>query len=132
MSPSIRGAAGRSATAAQDIRVMIVDDSAVIRGFVARWLEEEGSISIVSSVSNGVLALKAVERCEPDVVVLDIEMPDLDGMETLPRLLALVPPLQVIMASTLTRRNAAISLEALSKGAADYIAKPSLTRNPDA
>ena len=132
MSPPIPGVAGRLGAAAQDIRVMIVDDSAVVRGFVTRWLEEEGDISIVSSVGNGMLALKAVERSAPDVVVLDIEMPDLDGMETLPRLLAMVPTLQVIMSSTLSRRNAAISLEALSKGAADYIAKPSLTRDPDA
>ena len=71
-----------------------------------------------------------VERVDPDVVVLDIEMPDMDGITALPLLLTKKRDLVVIMASTLTRRNAEISLKALSLGAADYIPKPETKREP--
>ncbi len=110
-------------------RVMIVDDSAVIRGFLARWLKEEGDIEVVASVSNGVYALREFEKCKPEVVILDIEMPEMDGMTALPKLIALDPDVKVIMASTLTLRNANISMQALAKGAADYIPKPESTRH---
>lgn len=109
-------------------RVMIVDDSAVIRGFIARWLKEESDIEVVSSVSNGVYALREFEKSRPEVVILDIEMPEMDGMTALPKLIALDPNVKVIIASTLTLRNADISMKALAKGAADYIPKPESTR----
>lgn len=105
-------------------RVMIVDDSAVIRGIIARWLEEDPTIKIVATAPNGLAALRTVQRVEAELVILDIEMPEMDGMTALPKLIELVPDLQVIMASTLTRRNAEISMQALQRGAADYIAKP--------
>jgi two-component system chemotaxis response regulator CheB len=83
---------------------------------------------VAASLRTGLDAVNQVERANPDVVVLDIEMPDLDGISALPRLLAKKRNLIVIMASTLTRRNAEISFKALSLGAADYIPKPESTR----
>ena len=113
-----------SVSAAEPVRVMVVDDSAVIRGFVSRWLEAEPDVAVVSTVGDGDLALKSIERSAAEVVILDIEMPQLDGLSALPELLKIDPGLKVIMASNLTRRNADVSLRALSMGAADYIAKP--------
>jgi len=104
---------------------MIVDDSAVIRGLTTRWLEADPAVKVVASVSGGELALNALPRNQPDVVVLDIEMPGMDGMTLLPKLLEVEPSLKIIMSSTLTQQNASISLKALASGAADYIAKPS-------
>ena len=116
------------AGAEQPYRVMLVDDSAVIRGLMARWMQTDSSIQIVATASNGLAALKQLDRCDPEVVVLDIEMPEMDGLTALPKLLEVSPDLKVIMASTLTLRNAETSLRALSAGAADYIPKPSTTR----
>ena len=107
--------------------VMLVDDSAVIRGLLARALEKDPQITIAASVANGQMALDTIKRRPVDVVVLDIEMPVMDGLTALPKLLAAQPGLQVIMASTLTRKNADISLQAMRKGAADYIPKPTST-----
>ncbi len=106
------------------IKVMVVDDAVVIRGLLTRWLGEDKNLKVVSSQRNGKLALEDLEKSDPDVVVLDIEMPEMDGMTALPLMLAKKRNLVVIMASTLTRRNAEISLKALSLGAADYVPKP--------
>lgn len=108
------------------VRVMVVDDSAVIRGLLTRTLEGDPRIRVVDSVANGEVAVRrlASDPARIDVVVLDIEMPVMDGLEALPRMLAAKPGLQVIMASTLTRKNAEISLKALRLGAADYLPKP--------
>lgn len=116
------------AGADEPYRVMLVDDSAVIRGLMARWMQADSSIQVVASAGNGLAALRQLDRCDPEVVVLDIEMPEMDGLTALPKLLEAAPDLKVIMASTLTLRNADISLRALSAGAADYIPKPSSTR----
>ncbi|MBO6668198.1 chemotaxis response regulator protein-glutamate methylesterase [Parvibaculum sp.] len=105
-------------------RVMVVDDSAVARGIVTRTLEEEDGIKVVASVPNGLMALKAAGNHEIDVVVLDIEMPELDGLAALPRLLELKPDLKVIMVSSASQRDADISLKTMAMGAADYVAKP--------
>lgn len=112
-------------------RVMIVDDSAIIRGFLSRWLDAESDIEVVAFAATGVVALREFERIRPEVIILDIEMPEMDGLAALPKLVELDPDVQIIMASTLTRRNATISLKALSNGAADYIAKPESTRSPE-
>ncbi|WP_370676877.1 chemotaxis response regulator protein-glutamate methylesterase [Pleomorphomonas sp. PLEO] len=106
------------------IRVMVVDDSVVIRGLLGRWLDEEPKLAVVASHRNGRLAVDDVLRSNPDVVILDIEMPDMDGLTALPLLIEKKRNLVVIVASTLTRRNAEISLKALSLGAADYVPKP--------
>lgn len=110
------------------VRVMIVDDSAVVRGLISRILAEDPEISVVASVSNGQMALTTLERNEVDVVLLDIEMPVMDGMEALPKLLKIDPDIRVIMQSTLTLKGADISIRALEMGAADYIPKPTSTR----
>jgi two-component system chemotaxis response regulator CheB len=109
------------------IRVMLVDDSAVIRGLFTRALESDPELQIVTSVSDGRMAVNALKRQDVDVIVLDIEMPNLDGLSALPLLLEVKPDVNIIMASTLTRRNAEVSLKAMSAGAKDYIAKPSST-----
>jgi two-component system chemotaxis response regulator CheB len=106
------------------IRVMVVDDAAVIRGLLARWIGAEAGLKLVASLRSGREAIEELERADPDVVVLDIDMPDTDGITALPCLMAKRRDLVVIMASTLTRRNAEISLRALALGAADYIPKP--------
>ena len=106
-------------------RVMVVDDSAVIRGLLTKALEADPAIDVVASVQNGQLAVERVGSDDIDVVVLDIEMPVMDGLKALPLIIAAKPGVQVIMASTLTRQNADISIRALRAGAADYVAKPS-------
>jgi two-component system chemotaxis response regulator CheB len=111
---------------------MVVDDSVVIRGLIARWIEAEPDMVVVASLRTGRDAVNQLERVNPDVAVLDIEMPELDGIAALPLLLAKKRNLIVIMASTLTRRNAEISFKALSLGASDYIPKPESTREPAA
>ena len=119
-----------SATASA-IRVMVVDDSAVIRGLITRMLEADPEISVVASVGNGQLAVNQLERHPKliDVIILDIEMPVMDGLTALPLLLKVDPNIKVIMASTLTKRNAEISLRALSAGATEYVPKPSTARD---
>jgi two-component system, chemotaxis family, protein-glutamate methylesterase/glutaminase len=112
--------------------VMVVDDSVVIRGMISRWIGSEPDMVVVASLRTGLEAVNQIDRVDPDVAVLDIEMPELDGISALPRLLAKKKNLAVIMASTLTRRNAEISFKALSLGAADYIPKPESTRQPAA
>jgi two-component system chemotaxis response regulator CheB len=107
---------------------MVVDDSAVVRGLISRMLEEDPKLSVVASVGNGQLAVNAMERHDVEVTILDIEMPVMDGLTALPLLLKADPHLQVIMASTLTLRNADISLKAMEAGAADYIPKPTSSR----
>lgn len=118
--------------AGRRIRVMLVDDAIVVRGLFARWVEAEPDLELVASLRSGRDALDQLERTAPDVVVLDVEMPDLDGISALPLLLKKKRDLVVIMASTVTRRNAEISLRALSLGAADYIPKPTTTREVNA
>jgi two-component system, chemotaxis family, protein-glutamate methylesterase/glutaminase len=116
----------------EPLRVMLVDDSVVIRGMISRWLGSEPDIVVAASLRTGLEAVNQIERINPDIAVLDIEMPDLDGISALPLLLAKKRNLIVIMASTLTRRNAEISFKALSLGASDYIPKPESTREPTA
>src|SRR3954469_25902780 len=110
------------------LRVMVVDDSVVIRGMISRWIGAEPDMEVSASLRTGLDAVNQIERVKPDVAVLDIEMPELDGISALPQLLAKKRDLIIIMASTLTRRNAEISFKALSLGASDYIPKPESTR----
>jgi len=111
-------------TVTDPVRVMVVDDSVVVRGLIGRWLDEDPALAVVASHRNGKLAVDDVLRSNPDVVVLDVEMPEMDGITALPLLLKQKPGLVVVMASTLTRRNAEVSLKCLSLGAADYVPKP--------
>src|SRR5690349_14922794 len=112
----------------EPLRVMVVDDSVVIRGMISRWVGSEPEMVVAASLRTGLDAVNQIERINPDVAVLDIEMPDLDGISALPLLLAKKRNLVIIMASTLPRRNAEISFRALALGASDYIPKPESTR----
>lgn len=103
---------------------MIVDDALVARGFVKRWVDAEPDLELVASLRDGREAIDRIEAVNPDVIVLDIEMPDVDGLTALPLLLQKKPNVAIIMASTLTRRNAEISMKALALGALDCIPKP--------
>lgn len=109
----------------QKIRVMLVDDSAVVRGLIGRWLEGESNIEIAARCHNGLQAVREIANVKPDLVILDIEMPEMDGLEALPLLIKAAPQARILIASSLSKRNAEISLTALAKGAHDYIAKPS-------
>ena len=106
------------------VRVLVVDDSAIARGLITRLIETDAAIKVMGSAPNGEAALSELSRREVDIVVLDIEMPVMDGLTALPLILAAHPAIKVLIASTLSRRNAEISLRALQLGAADYIAKP--------
>jgi two-component system chemotaxis response regulator CheB len=121
-----------AAAVSRRIRVMLVDDAVVVRGLFARWVESEPDLEVVATLRTGREAVDQLERVDPDVVVLDVDMPELDGIAALPLLLEKKHDLVVIMASTLTRRNAEISLRALSLGAADYIPKPGSNREVSA
>ncbi|HVM84725.1 MAG TPA: chemotaxis response regulator protein-glutamate methylesterase [Candidatus Binatia bacterium] len=116
-----------SAAGGGPYRVMIVDDSAVIRGLLTKTVETDAEIKVVSTVGNGQAAIDALKRTDVDIIVLDIEMPVMDGMTALPKLLEARPGVQVIMASTLTLKGASVSMKALSLGAADYLPKPTTT-----
>jgi two-component system, chemotaxis family, protein-glutamate methylesterase/glutaminase len=128
MSIAVAASSPDSALAHEPIRVMVVDDAVVVRGMIMRWVEAEPDMQIVASLRGGREAIEQVERRSPDVVILDVAMPDIDGITALPLLLEKKRDLVVLMASTLTRRNAEISLRALSLGAADYIPKPESNR----
>ena len=113
--------------AERQIRVMIVDDAVVARSMMTRWIDAESDMMIAASARSGREALDRIEATDPDVVLLDVDMPELDGITALPLLLRKQRDLVVIMVSTLTRRSAELSLRALSLGATDYIPKPETT-----
>lgn len=113
----------RIVPAGSRIRVLVVDDSVVIRRLVTHALEEDKRLEVVGSAANGVLALQRITQLCPDVVTLDIEMPEMDGIQTLRQIRRLYPRMVVIMFSTLTERGAAATLDALAAGANDYVPK---------
>lgn len=106
------------------IRVLTVDDAVVVRRMLSDALSTEPDIEIVGTAATGRIALQKIPQCHPDVVTLDIEMPDMDGIETIREIRRLWPALPVIMFSTLTERGAAATLDALAAGASDYVTKP--------
>src|SRR6201997_4373003 len=109
MSVALAGSHVPTSARQEPLRVMVVDDSVVIRGLIGRWIDAEPDMEVAASLRTGLDAVNQVERVNPDVALLDIEMPDLDGIAALPLLLAKKPNLIIIMDSTLTRRNAEIS-----------------------
>lgn len=113
-------------------RVMVVDDSAIIRGFLCRYLSEDPDIEVVTTANNGAVALRQLEANDIEVVVLDIEMPVMDGLTALPKMIDMIPDIQIVMASTLTRKNAEVSLRSLQMGAVDYVPKPETARSVNA
>ncbi len=108
-------------------RVLVVDDSVVCRRLVSSILAEEEGVEVVGTAPNGRIALDKVAQLSPDVVVLDIEMPEMDGLTALAQLRLSHPAVKVIMFSVLTERGAAATLDALALGATDYATKPSAT-----
>jgi two-component system, chemotaxis family, protein-glutamate methylesterase/glutaminase len=109
------------------IRVLVVDDSAVIRRLVSDSLAADSSIEAALTAPNGKIALEKIDQQKPDAVTLDVEMPVMDGLQTLQEIRKKWPRLPVIMFSTLTERGAQTTLDALSIGASDYVTKPSNT-----
>ena len=116
------------AASLRPLKIMIVDDSAVVRGLISRWLEQESDMVLSGLATDGAKGIEKVREVQPDVLILDIEMPNMGGLEALPKLLAAKPGLKVLMASTLTTRGANVTIRALELGAADYIPKPDATR----
>lgn len=106
------------------IRVMVVDDSVVFRRLVSDELASDPMIEVVGTAPNGRIALQKLPQLSPDLVILDIEMPELNGLDALSELRKTYPRLPVIMFSSLTERGAYETLEALARGATDYFAKP--------
>jgi two-component system, chemotaxis family, protein-glutamate methylesterase/glutaminase len=106
------------------IKVLLVDDSALIRGLISQAIGKHPEIAVTGRAANGAIAIALAEELQPDIIILDIEMPVMDGLTALPGLLKAAPRTKVIIASVLTERNAAISLQALSLGASDYLSKP--------
>lgn len=109
------------------VQVMLVDDSTIIRGLISRALTEDPNVKIVATAGNGLMAIQSAKAYQPQVIILDIEMPEMDGITALPKILEVSPHSKVIMASTLTQSNATISMKALELGAVDYLPKPSST-----
>ncbi len=112
------------------IRVLVVDDSAYVRLVVTRMLSAEPYLEVVGQAFNGEQALELADKLQPDVITLDVEMPKLNGLEVLRRLLPR-NPIPVVMLSSLTRHGAQVTLEALSLGAVDFVAKPGSAGVPD-
>lgn len=112
-------------TATKPIRVMIVDDSALMRKLLAEMLSRSSGIEVIDTAMDGQFALEHLRRVQPDVILLDIEMPRLDGLATLDHIMAEYG-LPVVMCSTLTSQGAQATLDALKRGAVDFIEKPSL------
>src|SRR5260370_35429417 len=111
------------------IRILVVDDSVVIRKLLSDTLSGDRALEVVGTASGGRIALAKIALLKPDLITLDIEMPVMNGLETLVAVRKLYPKLPVIMFSTLTEHGAAATLDALSLGASDYATKPSNTGN---
>jgi len=114
------------------IRILVVDDSVVARRVISDILSEEDGLEVVGTAPNGRIALTKIERLQPDLVTLDIDMPELDGMETLGLIRSDFPGIDTIMVSNLTQRGARVTVDALFMGAADYVTKATRTSSPEA
>ncbi len=124
--------AAKDLSARGKIRVLVVDDAVVVRRVVSSTLDDDPDLEVAGTAADGRMALERVESLKPDVVLLDVEMPTMDGLETLQALRRTHPRLPVIMFSSLTERGAAVTTDALLLGADDYVAKPGGTHMSDA
>src|SRR5215470_5766214 len=106
------------------IRVLVVDDAVVFRRLLAEELSSDPALEVAGTAANGRIALARMAQVSPDVVILDVEMPEMDGLATLAELRKTYPRLPVIMFSVLTEREAEATLDALALGASDYFTKP--------
>lgn len=118
------GSNDRAAGGAGSVRVMLVDDSGVSRAILGQWLAAAPGIDIVGTANNGEQAIERVRTFDPDVILLDLEMPRLGGIEALPQLTKRAPDAKIVLVSTLSTRGARITMEGLRKGAVDALAKP--------
>jgi len=114
----------RTIAAGARIRVLVVDDSEVTRRVISDMLSRDPLIEVVGGAHNGIVALERIAQLKPDLITLDVTMPELDGIETLRRIRREDRNLMVVMVSALTNRGAAITLDALTLGANDYVLKP--------
>jgi two-component system chemotaxis response regulator CheB len=111
------------------IRILTIDDSVVIRRLLADAVAADPELELVGSAPNGRIGLAKLAQLRPDVVTLDVEMPDMDGLETVAEIRKLDPRVPVFMFSSLTERGAVVTLDALARGATDYVAKPAGAKN---
>ncbi|HCM28842.1 MAG TPA: chemotaxis response regulator protein-glutamate methylesterase [Treponema sp.] len=116
---------GEETTVSDAISVLIVDDSALMRNLISRMIEATPGLAVAERAMNGVFALQKITRCDPDVIVLDLEMPEMNGIEFLRERKRLGIEVPVIILSSIARRGAEITMEALALGASDFIMKPS-------
>jgi two-component system, chemotaxis family, protein-glutamate methylesterase/glutaminase len=119
-SPRQSDDAGQTATA----RVLIVDGSVVARGLFSRWISEHPALAVIGVAANGMSAIAAAERHRPDIIVLDLQMPILDGLAALRQLRRVSPASRIMVASCLTARHAPLVLECQALGALEVVAKP--------
>ena len=113
------------------LRILVVDDSAVIRRVLSELLSADPELVVAGTAGNGIQALARIPDLKPDLITLDIEMPGMNGLETLVEIRKLYPKLPVIMFSSLTERGANATLDALARGASDYVTKPSAEASPE-
>src|ERR1700760_3416454 len=106
------------------IRVLVVDDAVVMRRLISNVLESDPELELAGVAADGKIALAKIPHVNPDVVTMDVEMPEMNGIEAVSEIPKLYPKLPVIMFSTLTHRGAVATLDALAKGATDYVTKP--------
>jgi len=109
----------------EDIRVLIVDDSAFMRNLIGRIVESTDGLNVAGKAMNGVFALNKIKTLQPDVLVLDLEMPEMNGIEFLKERKRLGIEIPVVILSSLARKGARITMEALALGASDFVLKPS-------
>jgi two-component system, chemotaxis family, protein-glutamate methylesterase/glutaminase len=114
------------------IRILVVDDSVVIRRLLSDTLSADPTLEVVGVAGDGRIALAKIPLVKPDLVTLDIEMPVMDGLQALAEIRKIYPRLPVIMFSTLTERGAVATLDALALGASDYVPKPKNAGSPEA
>ncbi len=111
-------------------RILVVDDSAVFRKVISKSLSSDSTLEVAGTAANGKIAIAKIPQLNPDLITLDVEMPEMDGLQTLAIIRQKYPDLPVIMFSAITERAASSTLEALKLGAKDYVTKPSQIRNP--
>src|SRR5882757_3679313 len=107
------------------IRVLVVDDSVVVRRLLSDAIARDPALEVVGTASHGGIALKKLPLLNPDIVTMDVEMPEMDGLTALAEIRKLGLKLPVVMVSSLTERGAVATLDALALGATDYVTKPS-------
>jgi two-component system, chemotaxis family, protein-glutamate methylesterase/glutaminase len=107
------------------VSVLVVDDSALMRNLISKIIEATPGLAVAGKAMNGVFALQKIPRCDPDAIVLDIEMPEMNGIEFLKERKRLGLEIPVIILSSLAKEGAAVTMEALALGASDFITKPS-------